>query len=96
VCKLPTNGHEVGDEVFLTDAEVANANGGESEPRYVLAEDQSEKVVVDQQMLDENPVLAESRVDVGAVGTPAPGETTNNTPGTPTVGYAVTQPADRQ
>jgi hypothetical protein len=41
VCKLPTNGIEVGDEVFLTDTEVANANAGESEPRFVLAEDQT-------------------------------------------------------
>jgi len=37
ICKLPTNGNEVGDEVFLTEAEVASANGGEAEPRYVLA-----------------------------------------------------------
>ena len=40
VCKLATNGYEAGAEVFLTEAEVANANGGEAEPRFVLAEDQ--------------------------------------------------------
>ncbi len=32
----PTNGHQEGDIVELTDDEVANYNGGETEPRFVL------------------------------------------------------------
>lgn len=47
ICKLPTNGHQPGDEVFLTEAEVANENAGEAEPRFVLAEDQGTVNVAD-------------------------------------------------
>lgn len=39
ICKLPTNGHQPGDEVFLTDSEVANFNGGEEIPRFVPADE---------------------------------------------------------
>lgn len=39
ICKLPTNGYQAGDEVFLTDAEVANFNGGEETPRFVPADE---------------------------------------------------------
>lgn len=47
ICKLPTNGHQPGDEVFMTEAEAENANGGEAEPRYVLAEDQGAETATD-------------------------------------------------
>jgi hypothetical protein len=39
ICKLSTNGYNAGDEAFLTDQEVANFNGGEPKPRFVLAEE---------------------------------------------------------
>jgi hypothetical protein len=41
VCMLPTDGYQPGQEAWLTEDEAANANGGEAEPRFVLAEDQS-------------------------------------------------------
>ena len=41
ICKLPANGYQAGQEAFLTDAEVANFNGGEEIPRFVLAEEVS-------------------------------------------------------
>jgi hypothetical protein len=37
LCKLPTNGHQPGDVVELTEDEVANFNAGEVEPRFILA-----------------------------------------------------------
>jgi hypothetical protein len=39
ICKLPTNGYDAGQEAFLTEAEVANFNGGEEHPRFVLADE---------------------------------------------------------
>ena len=47
ICKLPTNGYQAGQEAYLTEAEVENFNGGEAEPRFVLAEDQSAPEVAD-------------------------------------------------
>ena len=41
ICLLPTDGYQTGQEAWLTDEEAANANGGEAEPRFVLAEDQT-------------------------------------------------------
>jgi hypothetical protein len=41
ICKAPTNRHEIGAEVMLTEAQVENFNAGEAEPRFVLAEDQT-------------------------------------------------------
>lgn len=38
----PTNGYNEGDIVELTEAEAANYNGGESEPRVALVEEGSE------------------------------------------------------
>lgn len=38
-CILPTNSVEPGEIVKLTDAEVANFNGGEPKPRFVPVED---------------------------------------------------------
>jgi hypothetical protein len=75
ICKLPTNGHQVGDEVFLTDAEVANVNGGEAEPRYVLAEDQ-----VSQEVAPTDVTPNQVPPPQGDVGNVAPPEGTGNAP----------------
>lgn len=53
VCLLPTNGFQPGQEAWLTDDELANANGGEASPRFELAEDQSGSAPAEEPKTDE-------------------------------------------
>lgn len=60
-CKLPTDGYQPGDVALLTEAYVENANAGETEPRFVLAEDQDAKAVNEPGQPDA-PVIADAPV----------------------------------
>lgn len=63
----PTNGHSEGDIVELTEAEAANYNGGESEPRVALVEEGSEAT----------PPAGEGESNAGGEGEGASNETDN-------------------
>ena len=74
ICKLPTNGFNTGDEAFLTDAEVANFNGGEEIPRFVLADEVSAAdAPVEEKASEETP-----GADVTPETTPAPASSTGS------------------
>jgi len=68
----PTNGYNEGDIVELTEAEAANYNGGESEPRVALVEEGSEAT----------PPAGEGESNVGGEG----GGTSNETDNPPASG----------
>lgn len=65
----PTNGYNEGDVVELTDAEAANYNGGESEPRVVLVEEGSDGA--------STPPAGEGESQAGSEGEGASSETDN-------------------
>ncbi|TXH50827.1 MAG: hypothetical protein E6Q97_19630 [Desulfurellales bacterium] len=73
-CLLPTNGAQVGDIVEMTEAEAANANGGEAEPRFVLEEGYvaQDTNVPQTAAVDETPTAPATDAPAGGVTDDAP------------------------
>lgn len=73
ICVLPTNGYNQGQEAFLTDAEVANFNGGEPKPRFVLADEVPAADAPTEEAAPEETPTAPQDPQPEAPATPTPG-----------------------